>query len=148
MEGDGSQVQGHRKLRARQTADDLAVQVFEAVHQTPAFPSWLRAQMARAAISVPANLVEGYSRGGLRDYLRFLDIRGSLGELEYYTHFATRLHLLDQNLCARLSELTAETGRFLFGLRRSLAKKELEGGWDRSRGDKEEASTYSVDEPE
>lgn len=133
--GAEQQLQGYKKLRAWQSADELAVQIFGVVKQTPTIPSWLAQQMMRAAVSVPANLAEGYSRGGLKDYLRFLDIaRGSLGELEYYVHLVERLHLLNDTLYPTLNSSVAETGRLLFGLIRSLSKKESAGDWDRTRG--------------
>lgn len=130
--------QGYKKLRVWQSADKLAIQVFGVVRQSPASPPWLAQQMTRAAVSVPANLAEGYSRGGLKDYLRFLDIaRGSLGELEYYVHLVEQIRLLDDALCAQLNASLGETGRLLFGLMRSLSKKEKIGDWDRTRSAKE-----------
>ncbi|MBI1886687.1 MAG: four helix bundle protein [Chloroflexi bacterium] len=88
--------QGFRRLKAWQRADDLACAVFAAVSLIPARHRWLGEQLARAAVSVPANIAEGYSRGSLKDYLRFLDIaRGSLAEVEYYLHFLRKNGIID-----------------------------------------------------
>ncbi len=80
----GEEGRGFRKLVAWQKADVLASSVFQAIHRSQS-PPWLVSQVTRAAVSVPANIAEGYARGALRDYLRFLDIaHGSLAEVEYY----------------------------------------------------------------
>jgi four helix bundle protein len=85
----------HRKLRVFQEADALAIAIYQ---QTREFPrdEWfgLRAQMRRAAVSVPCNLVEGNARRSARDYLRFLYIAvGSCSELEYLVALARDLAL-------------------------------------------------------
>jgi len=42
-------------------------------------------QIKRAAVSVPANIVEGHSRNSTKEFIRFCYIsRGSLEELRYY----------------------------------------------------------------
>lgn len=45
----------------------------------------LTSQMRRAAISIPANIAEGFEKRGLNDKLRFLNFaQGSLEECRYY----------------------------------------------------------------
>ena len=45
----------------------------------------LVSQMRRAAVSVPANIAEGYRRYGQADKIRYLNIeQGSLEEVRYY----------------------------------------------------------------
>src|ERR1700730_5405834 len=45
----------------------------------------LTSQIRRAAISIPANIVEGFARRGLSDKIRFLNFaQGSLEECRYY----------------------------------------------------------------
>lgn len=138
--------QGFRRLRAWQKADDLACAVFQVVKQLYPEHAWLRSQICRAAVSVPANLAEGYTRGALRDYLRFLDIaRGSLAEVEYYIHFLRRNTVLPAAELARLETLREEAGGLLFALTQSLRDRAREEGpWHRGRLQEERPEYLSV----
>jgi four helix bundle protein len=129
----GQEKRGFRKLVAWEKADELASAVFQALKERQA-PPWLAVQTIRAAVSVPANIAEGYTRGALRDYLRFLDIaRGSLAELEYYLHFMVTNQLMDPYAYESLARLHSEVGNLLVALIRSLRLKLKEGSWDRVR---------------
>jgi len=137
---------GYKKLRTWQKADDLACAIFAEMACPPHKPRWLVSQVTRAAVSVPANIAEGNSRGSLGDYLRFLDIAlGSLGELEYYLHFMRRNALLTTEAADRLDALQSETGRLLVGLFKALKVKAREGSWDRGRTAREEVTVYVPD---
>jgi four helix bundle protein len=128
---EGSGKRGFRRLLAWQKADEMASAVFRAL-QVSRSPTWLTSQTVRAAVSVPANIAEGYGRGALKDYLRFLDIaRGSLAELEYYLHFMSTNGLIDAASFGSLSQLTLESGNLLVALIRSLRAKLDEGSWER-----------------
>jgi four helix bundle protein len=59
----------------------------------------LTAQMRRAAVSVPANIAEGFKRRGRADKARMLNVaQGSLEELRYFFILATDLGYLKQAL--------------------------------------------------
>ena len=64
----------HKKLKACELADRLALAVYQ---HTAGFPGeeifGLTAQLRRAAVSVPSNIVEGCARHSEADYLHFLD---------------------------------------------------------------------------
>ena len=114
-----------------QKGDELASSVFQELQHTN-IPSWLAAQITRAAVSVPANIAEGYARGALKDYLRFLDIAsGSLAEVDYYLHFMRTNGLLDELAYDRLASLQSDTGNLLVALIRSLRLKLEDGSWHR-----------------
>ncbi len=86
----------HTKLRAFELADEIVILIYQA---TKAFPKeeifGLTAQMRRAAVSVPSNIVEGSARESQPDYLRFLEIAlGSLKELHYQYGLSKRLGFL------------------------------------------------------
>jgi four helix bundle protein len=78
----------------------------------------LSSQMRRAAVSIPANIAEGFKRRGKPDKARHMNIaQGSLEELQYYVV-----------LCADLSYLPAdpvgdrlnEVGRMLASYTRQI----------------------------
>ncbi len=55
----------------------------------------MRDQMQRAAVSIAANIAEGYERGSRKEYIQFLNIaKGSVGELRCLLTIASRLHYL------------------------------------------------------
>jgi four helix bundle protein len=89
----------HRKLRVFHEAHRLTLSVYKS---TRGFPrdEWfgLRAQMRRAAVSIPSNIVEGSARRSTREYLNALNVaRGSAGELGYLIGLARELeYLIDQ----------------------------------------------------
>ena len=115
---------GYKQLRAWQKADDLACALFALLQTLPANPRWLTSQVIRAAVSAPANIAEGYSRGSLREYLHHLSIaRGSLAETEYYLHFMRRNGIVDVDSCDRLCAMYSEAASVLYALIRSLSKK-------------------------
>ena len=114
----------HRKLRAFELADSLAVAVYRA---TRGFPreeqSGLTSQMRRAAVSTASNIVEGCARHSERDYHRFLDMAyGSCRELEYQVSLAHRLQYLSQESHASLAGACQENSKVLNGLIRSLRR--------------------------
>ena len=138
-----AEARGFRGLLAWQKADDLASAVCRTLTTMPADHRWLTGQAMRSAISVPANIAEGYGRGSLGDYLRFLDIaRGSLAELEYYLHFIEREGLVAVAKADDLHRMHQETGRLLHGLWKSLEQKARDGGWDHSGQVNERSATH------
>ena len=52
----------------------------------------LTSQIRRAALPIPTNIVEGYSRKGDKELAYFLNVSlGSLAETKYLLHFSQRL---------------------------------------------------------
>jgi four helix bundle protein len=115
-------VRDHRKLRAFEIADELALAVDQI---TKAFPRdeqfGLTSQMRRAAVSIASNVVEGSARRTEADYIRFLDMaHASARELEYPLTLAARLGYLSEADSAQVLTLADDVNRVLAGLLRSL----------------------------
>jgi len=84
----------------------------------------LNDQLRRAAVSVPANIAEGYGRTHVRDYMRFLSIGlGSLREVETLLLIARQLELGDPALLTAALNSCAAAGRMLVALHQGLKRK-------------------------
>jgi four helix bundle protein len=84
----------------------------------------LSSQMQRAAVSIPANLAEGHTRGTTKEFLRYVTIsHGSLAELETMFLVARDLQYIDAENYNQLAALCESTGKMLSALRRALIKK-------------------------
>lgn len=79
----------------------------------------IRAQITRAAVSVPSNIAEGWARESVREKAQFLAIaQGSLAELHTQLLLCERLHWLDHEKNLEAHELIDEVSRMLTTLRR------------------------------
>jgi four helix bundle protein len=133
--GDRRQESGIRRQRVRdglrapaKTFQDLIV--WQKAHQlvlgvyrlTTRFPKHelygLTSQFRRAAISIPANIAEGFRKRGRADKGRFMNIgQGSLEECRYYLLLARDLGYCDSSELLRQID---EVGRLLDAYTRSL----------------------------
>jgi four helix bundle protein len=113
-------IESFEQLEVWQWAHRLALAVYR---ETLAFPSeekfGLTAQMRRAAVSVPANIAEGFKRRGRPDKRHFYNIaQASLEELRYY--FILCRDLGYKLEAASLAEQAEHIGRMLTGLIKSV----------------------------
>jgi four helix bundle protein len=84
----------------------------------------LRMQTIRAAMSVPANIVESRGQLSRREACRYLRIAlNSATELEYHLLTAVDLKAISQPQCLTLTDQLVEVRRMLYGLIRSLSSK-------------------------
>ena len=115
----------HKKLRAFELADELALAVYKHTAEFPRDEQFgLTSQMRRASVSIASNIVEGCARDSSADYVRFLDMAyGSSCELQYQISLARRLEYLAKEFADELDELSRETCKVLNGLIRSLRKQ-------------------------
>jgi len=82
----------------------------------------LISQMRRAAVSIPANIAEGFKRRGIQDKIRFYDIlEGSLEELKYFFVLSKDLDYIPSN--DALMAQVETVGRLLNGLIASTERR-------------------------
>ena len=108
----------YKKLRAWQLANNLAVLVYKTTQEFPRSEVFgLTAQIRRAAVSVPANIVEGSARKHQKEFVQFLYVAlSSLTELRYYFDLSRELGYLGNGSYNELKGLGVETVRQLQGL--------------------------------
>jgi four helix bundle protein len=80
-----------------QKAHQFVLSVYRSTRQFPKEEVFgLTAQFRRAAVSIPANIVEGFKRRGKKDKFRFMNIaQASLEECRYYCLLSRDLKYMD-----------------------------------------------------
>src|SRR5688572_6613752 len=101
---------------------DLVVEAYRVSRDKPFCRDFgLCDQLHRAAISVPANIAEGYERGSRAEFHRFLTIaKGSCGEVRTHIQIARRLDYLDDESAKALITAAEEVSRLISRLRASV----------------------------
>ena len=97
-------------------ADELAFQVYKATqHFSKEEMFGLTSQIRRAALSVPTNIVEGYSRKGDKELAMFVNISlGSLAETKYLLYFSDRLGYIKKDSYQKLKKDYRTLGKLLW----------------------------------
>jgi four helix bundle protein len=112
-----------RSLNKSQKFTDLIVWqkshalVLTIYNMTSTFPKeevyGLTSQIRRSAVSIPANIDEGFIKRGIKDKVRFFNIaQGSLEELKYYLILVNDLKYYLTN---DIKPITDEIGKLLNG---------------------------------
>jgi len=116
------ETKGFRTLNAWKKAYELTLVIYGLTKKFPKEEVYaLVMQLRRAAVSVPANIAEGYERNHRKEYLQFLYIaKGSLGEVETYLLLAKDLGYVTEKEYTSTSEIREETSRILKGLIRAV----------------------------
>lgn len=124
-EGGKSAINDYRDLRVWIESVTLTAQIYEMTRLFPREEQFgLTSQMRRAAVSIPANIAEGYGRETTAAFINFLRIaQGSLKELETLTIVAQRVGILGAQEADKTNALTARIGKMLRAYIRSLAER-------------------------
>ena len=85
---------------------------------TKNYPEWERyglcSQFQRAAVSIAANIAEGYKKLSKADKLRLMNVaQGSLEECRYYVLLSKDLGYIPENAYLCLNNSIEETSKFL-----------------------------------
>jgi four helix bundle protein len=117
-----AEVRSYRDLLVWQQAMDLAVACYELTSRWPNYELYgLIAQARRAAVSVCANIAEGYGRETRASYIHSLRIaQGSLKELETHLIIAQRIELSESGKIDDLLSQSESVGKLLRLLVRKL----------------------------
>ncbi|CAH2408643.1 four helix bundle protein [Mesorhizobium escarrei] len=115
-------INDYRDLNVWKDSMELAADIYLA---TKAFPReelfGMTSQMRRAAVSIPANIAEGFGRGQRKPFVQFLRVaQGSLKELETHTLLSMRFGLLDEKSAGVLSLRFEKLGKMMRSFIRSL----------------------------
>jgi four helix bundle protein len=105
-----------KNLEVWKKADELAFEVYGATKTFPKEEIYgLTSQIRRSALSIPTNIVEGYSRRSDKELARFVSISlGSLAEIKYLLYFSGRLGYFKKDELDRLTAGYDILGKSLF----------------------------------
>jgi len=115
-------IESYKDLDVWQVAMTLAQESYLLTARFPKDETYgMAAQIRRAAVSIPANIAEGYGSDQTGSFVQFLRIaQGSARELETHLILAERIRLVDQQAVAPLQELCERVSKMLRSLIRSL----------------------------
>ena len=102
-----------------QKSHNLVLAIYKASSKFPKEELyWVTSQIRRAAVSIPANIGEGFIKTGTKDKMRFYNIaQGSLEELKYYLILINDLNYYKT---FNLKEMADEVGMILNGYIKSI----------------------------
>ena len=114
-----------KNLEIWKLADELAYEVYEATRIFPQEEKFgITSQLRRASLSVPTNIVEGYSRKGDKELANFINISlGSLAETKYLLHFSHRLSYLQDEKYDEIMKRYALLGKKIWKFYEAVKKK-------------------------
>jgi four helix bundle protein len=110
----------YRETIVWQKAMEVAREVYRIAPMLPREETYgMRSQITRAAVSIPANIAEGWTRESVREKAQFLSIaQGSLAETETLLTLCEGIGWFPARETAKLRTLLDEVSRMLTTLRR------------------------------
>jgi four helix bundle protein len=119
--------QSFKDIYAWQKAHAFVIMVYQVTKDFPSFERYgLCSQFQRAAVSIPANIAEGYRKDGMADKLRFLNIaQGSLEECRYYILLSYDLNYINNDLYNVMNASIEETSKLLNAYYRGIKERNV-----------------------
>lgn len=118
---DSKNIVGYKNLIAWQKADELANKIYKITGKFPSNELYgIVSQLRRASLSIPLNIVEGYSRNSKKEFRQFLKIAlGSVAEVGYLLEFSHGQGFLLKKDFEELMMLRDQCGQLLWKLFKS-----------------------------
>ncbi|WP_307758557.1 four helix bundle protein [uncultured Mediterranea sp.] len=107
--------QSFKDLIAWQKAHEFVLLVYKFTNTFPSHERFgLMSQFQRAAVSIAANIAEGYKKTGKSDKLRLMNVaQGSLEECRYYILLSKDLKYITEEISSILTERIENVSRLL-----------------------------------
>jgi four helix bundle protein len=114
----GIAMRDFKQIKVLAKAHKLTLEIYKTTSRFPREELYaLTSQLRRASASIPANIAEGFGRGGNVELARFLQIgMGSSYEVEYHAWLAKDLGLVSEETYERLQGQIVEVKRMLAAL--------------------------------
>lgn len=105
----------YRELKVWQVGCELVIKIYELTAKFPPSEQFgLTAQMRRAAVSIPSNIAEGYSRRTVADNRNFVRIAFASGaELETQVYLAEKLKLTKADEFIQVNDFLSQVMKML-----------------------------------
>lgn len=115
-------LQSYKELIVWQKSVELSLKVYQVTTKFPRVEQYgITSQMRRAAVSIPSNIAEGYSRKNKIEYSRFINIAfGSAAELETQIIISKKFNFVKDSDFKEIDMLLKEILSMLYVLQEKL----------------------------
>lgn len=122
MKKEVTKIRSYKDLIVWQKGIELVSTIYLITKKFPVQEQFgLTSQMQRAAVSIPANIAEGYGRNTKNEYANFLRIaHGSLTELETLLLIARKQSYCNEGEFSNIEAMLDELGAMLYRLRERI----------------------------
>ena len=124
-----AKIERFEDIEAWKKARELTKIIYEVTSQGKLASDFsLRDQLRRAAVSIMANIAEGFEREGNKEFRQFLaTAKGSAGEVKALLYVAMDAGLTSMEQFQQIRTLADETSRLLAGFLRYLKTSDKKG---------------------